>query len=191
MNVEPSFKPVLTDLVDPELKLRITNGRFDVDSSTISIEIFYDPALSRENLTMPMPPILARIWTRHNSGPAPAVVFESGDSHRITSVLLEVREEYDQVKLKVVSDGEGLSYKAALIEQSGGNSFIAQGYNIVFEIIKSAIILPEWESVYTDAKKVSIYINRSLAQELARTCGFTFDGFSEDDILVAERGVRK
>ena len=43
-------------LIDPVLKLRLTTGRFELDDSTIKIELNYDSELQADRLTMPIPP---------------------------------------------------------------------------------------------------------------------------------------
>lgn len=184
---KPDFKLVLTDLVDPILKLRVACGRFDIESGNISLEIYYDPALESDRLTMPMPPTLARIWARHNKGAAPEVAFESNDCRQITSIILELKLERYEVFLKIRSGNHGFSYKSKLIEQCGNPSFAGYGYDIILSVIRAAVILPEWKSIYKSAGKVSLFLDRSLAYELARSGTFAFDDDVEGDILVAER----
>lgn len=185
----PKFKIVLADLIDPDLKIRATFGRFDLDSGTVTINLYYDPEISDANLTMPMPPVLANIWARHNAGPVPDVVFTSEQSQKITSIIVRVDEDFEEITLKVQSDLDGFSYKAALIEQYGSLSTSGCSHHIILDIIKKIVLLPIWLINYPATKSISIHIDRVLAKEFTQACGAVFPNDGDDDVLIAMRRV--
>ena len=198
MAIEDNFVPVLpTVLIDPVLKLRLEQGRWNPESSARGgaqdIHLSYDPEIRAGRLTMPIPPKrrellemlgpLKRDWT----------VFESENSKRIANIIVDIQDRPGEVRLEFKSTRADIHTMSELISRQEIKDISNRPYEILLYMFQSVIVMPDWaEKFCTPWRKSSISFCASsdIADELSTRTGARFEPCGTGLAKIADRQVR-
>ena len=211
MAYHPKFVRVFSDLMEPELKLRISQGLRDLENYSMQyIDIFYDPEIAPDHLTMPCPESLRKSWMRFNEAPPPEeVVFESGQCRKITSIRTEIKSVGDHLRISIPYGQHGFRFDAEIIGNSINEKGKLKQINIIKSIIRNVIKMPFWDAVaesestnvrYVDGspvritphgvKKISLYIEKKYEKDFPINDLFKISNNNEYEALIETREVR-
>jgi len=161
-------------LVDPDLKVRISTGRWEPDGGqggSIWLEMHYDPELRADRLTMPPPAKLVENLKIFGNDPPSEVVFESAFSRKIAELIFDIDNVDGEVALIHSAPASNLSFgpMASLIVRSDAARLSEHPYGALLYMLEAAPMLPIWEREYGKewgARSVSVYVLKALAAEL-------------------------
>lgn len=193
MFFENNFVPVGVGngatMLDPVLKLRLSLGRWNPESAarggTTDIILYYDPEIRPDRLTMPVS-AKHKILLDMLGANIQVEVFRSPQSKQIVKIIADINEGDDEVAL-VHGGGSDptFRYKARLIEMAVHNELGEKPWQTLLYMLKSIPLIPHWQTEYAlpwGVKRVSFYVKRPLALELARYTDFQLP--DSDDELV-------
>ena len=113
----------------------------------------------------------------------------------MTDISFKLTCEDGGMKLLLKNNGAGFQHNVTLIERTNGHLLEGQGYEAIYAILKETIEIPrldqeEREYCKEPVSRIALYLERSLADELAERSSFSFDTSEHGDVLVAEREAR-
>lgn len=195
MTFNPVFIPVLSSIVEPNLKLRVAITDRRNGESDASVRVYYDPELLPSRITMPYPEELRRQLAKDGyEPPLKDVVFVSPESRQILTLSLQFRILNGNIKLWLPCGGRVIQNSALIIERSGVPTIAGHTYATLASIIKSLILIHEIDSEVdsenrTGNESVSLWLPKAAAEELAIKTTFSFDRTIQEDVLIAERRI--
>lgn len=87
------FESKLRALIDFDRKIVITANHGRLDDS-VSFNIDFEPAISRDRYGEGLPDDLRKIWEAHNTGPAPDAIISSSDRKTLITIFAEQKGGY-------------------------------------------------------------------------------------------------
>lgn len=195
MAFEINFIPVLYAMVEPDLKLVVTCASSRESMVTDYIHVEFDPEIGLDRLTMERTEAEKERWVRLNPTPPPLKLFSSKKTEWVTNIHFHLIREEDRIRLLIKNSDHGFRYDARLIEMKNEHDWAGHGYELVHAVLRAAIEVPALDNeakLYGQPpkKRIALYIERPLAEELAARSSFSFDPSEQGDVLVAEREVR-
>lgn len=182
-------------LIDSVLKLHLTQGRWTPESAakggTQTIKLNFDPEIQADRLTMPIP--AERLKRQAILGPITQdwQVFESEKSCAVVEIIIDITEHDDEVRL-VFGRGQTLDHTASLFAKYGG-PVEANPYFYILYMIQSLVLMEDWKEAFAvpwGKAKVTIYVDRAIAEALAAHTDFDFDRSVDCLVCMATREVK-
>lgn len=186
-----------SNIIDTSAKLRLATGRWNPESSAkggaIDIVLFHDPKIEPTHLTMPPPDKVVRNRELLGAPPLKEVVFQSDQCREIAKITVDIDQFKDEVALIYNGGREPtFRYTARLIEMARAGVVSEHPWETVGYILKSMPKIPLWHENYAaqwGATHISVYVERMLADELARIVGFPTPNGDGDLVKIASRKV--
>jgi hypothetical protein len=198
MAIDDNFVSVLpTVLVDPVLKLRLEQGRWNPESSgeggSVDLALSYDPELRPDRLIMPIPEKRRKLLEILGPVQKDWTVFESEASRQIAKIIVAIHDKGDEVRLEFISSVHSLEVTAELLAREGGHQLAADPYQLLLYMFRSAIFMEDWDESYAvpwGARSISFCTSPEVAEKLAAETGAEFERTPDDMALIASRAVR-
>lgn len=126
--------------------------------------------------------------------PPNEVAFKSARSVGLAEFMFHIDQLADEVVLLLGNLDASPSFEASarLIEKSGADDISHQSLDLLEYMLKSLPLLPVWEKEYNrswKSKRISIYIHRALAAQLARRACTIVTAGSEKMVKLASREI--
>lgn len=106
---QSGFRPVLSAMVDPEIRVIVTAEFGRIDESHRCIAVAFDPLLERGRMTMPAPEYLASLYERDNRT-APPVIFRSEQEKELAKFFVKNQCAVDRLELHLEEGDKPLSF---------------------------------------------------------------------------------
>lgn len=209
LNAKPTvlcnFVPVMANLFEPELKLRVSPSiPYDAYSS-FELNVEQDPEIDAGHLTMAPPGWLVEGWSSSNPAPPPtAVPFRSKKSQWLTTFRGRIEEGAHGINFVLQYLGGGFASGATKLDQAVGDGTGTDGFEIIHQLLRATILLPFWDDQvklrFREAEVrirgeagppgIGLYLEERLATQLAANSSFSFNDTADEGILIARREVR-
>jgi hypothetical protein len=185
-------------LIDPVLKLRLSIGRWEPESrgrgGSISIHLYQDPEIEAGRLTMPMPEPRRRMFEMAgNKGDPGEVVFVSENSRQIATIILDIDEWDGEIALIDYGSSQPTYKKLiSLIKKAECGMVSELPWQTLLYMLKSIPEMPYWKSEYANrwnSRRISLYVNRPCALELANFAGLEIPSGEPEFVLVGSREI--
>lgn len=207
MQFEDNFVPVpvgtWATIMDPVLKLRLKTGRWNPESAarggTIEIKLNHDPEILPGRLTMPPSENRQKRRLALGNPALTEVAFESDKSVEICTMGVDIHDRNQEIALTmgegdraVWQDDPTFRYNARLIEMADRDVVSAQPWPTLLYMLKSIPLIPFFEHEYAagwSSKRVSLYVSRPLARELAQFAGFQMSEGDDELVRISSREI--
>lgn len=198
MAVENNFVSVLpTVLVDPALKLRLEQGRWNPESSarggSIDMHLSLDPEIRADRLTMPIPEVRRKLLEMLGPVARDWTVFESNASRRIAEILVDIHDRDDELRLEFRNDASSLDGIALLLALQTAGHLSADPNEVLLYMFRSVILMEDWDERYAipwGKRSISFCTSPDVAEKLAAETGATFERTGDGLAMIASRAVR-
>lgn len=193
MSQSAKFIPVLSSIIDPELKLRATIEDRRIDTSDAVIRIYYDPLLESNRLTMPYIGGLKTARARLGLSDSPReIVFRSSKPQEIAAIPVSINIDNHNAMVGIFGGAREIDLISKTMETFYPPFFRKGGYNLLLDIIKSIIHIPNLvkDIIHQDtdsSTRIEIYISREAAEFLSRNTDFEFDKNCHSNVMIAAR----
>jgi hypothetical protein len=189
------FVPVLYAMIELDLKLIVTCGTDRENISPGFIRVQHDPEMDSEHLTEERSEEEKRSWSRVNTSPPPLRLRNFMKFERVTDIHFKASHDGDDLKLLIENSNHGFRYAARLIEMTNECRLEGHGYEVLFAVLNAALedkSLDEEALIFKERPKrrIALYLEHPLAEELAARSPFDFDRLQNGDVLFAAREVR-
>lgn len=187
-----------TTMLDPVLKLRLRTGRWSPESAgkggDIDVDLLHDPEIEAGRLTMPASEKLKEISEMLGNTPPTEEVFQSNQSRNIAKIVVIIDQRGDDIAL-ICDGGQRPTFinKVGLIRTAKRGMVSKQPWQTLLYFLRSILMLPYWEFEFAktwDSKRISIYVSRPLALELAEHTGFQMLPDDGELVGIASREIR-
>jgi len=177
-------------LIDPTLKIRLATGRWNPESSalggSVDVALFHDPEIVPGRLTMPPSDKIKRNREMLGAPPLAEVVFQSDRCKEIAKTSVDVEQIDDEVALICRAGSEPtFKYTAKLIEMANIDAISEHPWQIIRYMLESIPSMPLWVDEFAakwGSKRISLYVDRRLAEELSTFANFHI-GPDEGDLV--------
>lgn len=154
----------------------------------------FDPEIEPGRLTMAPSASLVASSKLLGNEPPNEVAFKSARSVGLAEFMFHIDQLADEVVLLLGNLDASPSFEASarLIEKSGADDISHQSLDLLEYMLKSLPLLPVWEKEYNrswKSKRISIYIHRALAAQLARRACTIVTAGSEKMVKLASREI--
>ena len=174
MTFASNFVLVDTSLIEPRLRLRVNAVKPYSDThSEVTLEIWHDPLLSPERLTMPYPEEDRKRWQRYSSTPLPEVVpFESDSAEMLASIELDTEVCKTDLVTTVIPSEHLFRRTVSSIRNSGISAISEHPYELIGDVLLACQDLPFWDReaanyIRPRIETIALCIGADLADELA------------------------
>ena len=198
MTIENNFVSVLpTVIVDPVLKLRLEQGRWNPESSarggSIDVHLSLDNEIRADRLTMPIPEVRRKLLEILGPVASDWTVFESNASRRIAEILVDIHNRDDELRLELKNHASSLDGMALLLSRQTAGHLSADPYEVLLYMFRSVILIEDWDESYAipwGKRAISFCTSPDVAEKLAAETGATFERTRDGLAMIAARAVR-
>lgn len=165
---QSGFRPVLSAMVDPEIRVIVTAEFGRIDESHRCIAVAFDPLLERDRMTMPAPEYLASLYEHDNRTPPP-VIFRSEQKKELAKFFVKNRCAVDRLELHLEEGDKPLSFY--------GYTETVSEAGFLYAVLSAALELPLWDELANGCKvsEVAMFVGSHTANRL-RSEGCIFEG---------------